>query len=65
MPPRLSTGVDDPTLTGAPMNPAEAAMGQTSNGGIKRPRDEDDELDDDDDEEGGKKERKTPFISLY
>lgn len=51
MPPRLSTTVDDS------LNPAEASMGQTSNGSNKRPRDEDEELDDDDDEEGGKKER--------
>ena len=57
MPPRPSNTVDDPSLIGAQINPAEAAMGQASNGGLKRPRDEDDELDDDDEEEGGKKER--------
>jgi hypothetical protein len=51
MPPRP----DDPTLTGAPLNPAEASM--TSNGSNKRPRDEDDDLDDEEDDEGGKKER--------
>lgn len=54
MPPRLSTAVDDS------LNPAEASMGQTSNGSNKRPRDEDEELDDDEDEEGGKKERNIP-----
>jgi len=53
MPPRP----DDPTLTGAPLNPAEASMGQNSNGSNKRPRDEDDDLDDEEDDEGGKKER--------
>jgi hypothetical protein len=54
MPPRLST-TDDPALGGS-LNPAEAAMGQNSNGN-KRQRDEEDDLDDDDEEEGGKKER--------
>jgi hypothetical protein len=38
------------------MNPAEATMGQTSNGN-KRPREDDDDVEDDDEEEGGKKER--------
>jgi hypothetical protein len=56
MPPRLSA--DDSTLTGGGgLNPAEASMGQTSNGSNKRPRDEEDDLDDDEDDEGGKKER--------
>jgi hypothetical protein len=54
MPPRLT---DDPTLTGAQINPVDASMGQTSNGSNKRPRDEDEDLDDDEEEEGGKKER--------
>jgi hypothetical protein len=57
MPPRVSSATDDSSLTGPPINPADAAaMGQNSNGN-KRPRDEEDELDDDEDEEGGKKER--------
>jgi pheromone receptor transcription factor len=60
MPPRLST-TDDSTLGGS-LNPAEATMGQNSNGN-KRPRDEEDDLDDDDEEEGGKKER-IPLVFL-
>jgi len=52
MPPRLSNEVTDP------LNPAEAGMGQTSNGSNKRPREEEDDDVDDDEEEGGKKERK-------
>ena len=56
MPPRLSTTVDDPTLVGTQISPTEAGMGQTSNGSVKRPR-EDDDVEDDDDEESGKKER--------
>lgn len=55
MPPRLPADVNDP------LNPAEAAMGQTSNGSNKRPRDEEDDDVDDDEEEGGKKERKSPL----
>jgi len=58
MPPRL----DDPTLTGAPLNPAEVSM--TSNGSNKRPRDEDDDLDDEEDDEGGKKERRKIEIAF-
>jgi MADS-box transcription factor len=61
MPPRLST-TDDSTLGGS-LNPAEAAMGQNSNGN-KRPRDEEDDLDDDDEEEGGKKERRKIEIAF-
>lgn len=57
MPPRLSTTIDDS------LNPAEASMGQTSNGSNKRPRDDDDDLEDDDDDEGGKKERAFPIIA--
>jgi len=57
MPPRP----DDATLTGAPLNPAEANMGQISNGSNKRPREEEDDLDEEEDEEGGKKERSFPL----
>ena len=56
MPPRPTT-VDDPSLIGTQLNPAEAAMGQNANGSIKRPREDDEELEDDEEEEGGKKER--------
>lgn len=51
MPPRLAGDPNDP------LNPAEAAMGQVSNGSNKRPRDDDEDDVDDDEEEGGKKER--------
>ena len=64
MPPRLATSVDD-ALTGAPLNPVDATMGQTSNGSNKRPRDEEDDLEDDDEEEGGKKERTFPNQRLW
>ena len=64
MPPRLATSADDNTLPGGPINPAEASMGQTSNGSNKRPRDDEDDLDDDDEEEGGKKERIYPLNIL-
>jgi hypothetical protein len=60
MPPRLSSATDDSSLTGTPLNPVDAAMGQNANGS-KRPREDDDDLEDDEDEEGGKKER---IISL-
>jgi len=64
MPPRLSSATDDSSsLAGAPLNPADAAMGQNSNGS-KRPRDDEDELDDDEDEEGGKKERRKIEIAF-
>jgi hypothetical protein len=51
MPPRLAGDPNDP------LNPAEVAMGQVSNGSNKRPRDDEDDDVDDDEDEGGKKER--------
>jgi pheromone receptor transcription factor len=59
MPPRLSSSSDDPSLAAPPINPADADMGQNSNGNKRSrgPREDDDELDDDEDEEGSKKER--------
>jgi len=64
MPPRLSNTTDENTLGGVSINPAEATMGQTSNGSNKRARDDEDDVDDDDDEEGGKKERRKIEIAF-
>ena len=57
MPPRLPGDPNDP------LNPADAGIGQVSNGSNKRPREDEDDDVDDDEEEGGKKERTASLCS--
>jgi hypothetical protein len=61
MPPRLLADVE------TKHNPAEATMGQTSNGSTKRPRDEEaeDDIEDEDDDSGKKERGPPPSFSSY